>query len=187
MAEPRAIHCHVGAFFKHIEVENLQGRAFRTVAWQAKVGVAQMGPWDACPTLQCADFEVLDQHVGVLQHAHHHATPFGLGHVYTHGALIAVGSSKVRGHGVRWNIAMRPGKRKLLDKARPVDRLTDQFERLEASIRAKVEHPFRVIKRQFGHVKVRYRSLAKNTAQLHTLFALSNLWRGRGRLMGAQA
>ena len=89
--------------------------------------------------------------------------------------------------GVRWNIAMRPGKRKLLDKARSVDSLTDQLERLKASIRAKVEHPFRVIKRQFGHVKVRYRGLAKNTAQLHTLFALSNLWMARGRLMAAQA
>ena len=42
--------------------------------------------------------------------------------------------------------------------------------------RAKVEHPFRVIKRQFGDSKVRYRSLAKNTAQVLTLFALSNLW-----------
>ena len=89
--------------------------------------------------------------------------------------------------GVRWNIAMRPGKRKLLDKARLIDDLTDQLERLKASIRAKVEHPFRVIKRQFGHVKVRYRGLAKNTAQLHTLFALSNLWMARGRLMAAQA
>ena len=54
----------------------------------------------------------------------------------------------------------------LLDKADPMDALTDQVERLKASIRAKVEHPFRVIKRQFGHVKVRYRGLAKNTAQL---------------------
>jgi IS5 family transposase len=89
--------------------------------------------------------------------------------------------------GVRWNIAMRPGKRKLLDKARLVDSLTDQLERLRASIRAKVEHPFRMIKRQFGHLKVRYRGLAKNTAQLHTLFALSNLWMVRGRLTGAQA
>jgi IS5 family transposase len=77
--------------------------------------------------------------------------------------------------GVRWNIAMRPGKRKLLDKTKLVEDLTDQIERIKASIRAKVEHPFRVIKRQFGHVKVRYRGLAKNTAQLHTLFALSNL------------
>ena len=53
----------------------------------------------------------------------------------------------------------------------------------KASIRAKVEHPFRVIKRQFGHVKVRYRGLMKNTAQLHTLFALSNLWMARHRLL----
>ena len=89
--------------------------------------------------------------------------------------------------GVSWNIAMRPGKRKLLDKTRLVDELTDQLERLKASIRAKVEHPFRVIKRQFGHVKVRYRGLAKNTAQLHTLFALSNLWMARRSLMGGKA
>lgn len=48
--------------------------------------------------------------------------------------------------------------------------------------------PFRVIKRQFGHVKVRYRGLAKNTAQLHTLFALSNLWMVRKRFVqGSQA
>ena len=88
---------------------------------------------------------------------------------------------------VRWNIAMRPGKRKLLDKARLVDNLTDQLERVKAGIRAKVEHPFRVIKRQWGHVKVRYRGLAKNTAQLHTLFALSNLWMVRKHLMAMQA
>ena len=88
---------------------------------------------------------------------------------------------------VRWNIAMRPGRRKQLDKTKPLDDLTDQLERLKASIRAKVEHPFRVIKHQFGHVKVRYRGLAKNTAQLHTLFALSNLWMVRANLLGAKA
>ena len=54
-----------------------------------------------------------------------------------------------------------------------------------ASLRAKVEHPFRVIKRQFGHTKVRYRGLAKNTAKLKTLFALSNLWMARRHLMAA--
>ena len=85
--------------------------------------------------------------------------------------------------GVRWNIAMRPGKRRALDKSRESNRLIDELERLKASIRAKVEHQFRVIKRQFGHVKVRYRGLAKNTAQLHTLFALSNLWMARRRLL----
>ena len=61
--------------------------------------------------------------------------------------------------------------------------MNEQAEQLKASVRAKVEHPFRVIKRQFGHVKVRYRGLAKNTAQPITLFALSNIWMVRGRLM----
>ena len=63
-----------------------------------------------------------------------------------------------------------------LDKTTTLGRLTDQLERLKASIRSKVEHPFRVIKRQFGHTKVRYRGLKKNTAQLTTLFALPHLW-----------
>ena len=89
--------------------------------------------------------------------------------------------------GVRWNVAMRPGKRKLLDNSQPLGRMMDELEKLKAGIRAKVEHPFRVIKRQFGHVKVRYRGLAKNTAQLHTLFALSNLWMARRKLAGVQA
>ncbi len=53
---------------------------------------------------------------------------------------------------------------------------TERWEHYKASIRAKVEHPFRVIKRQFGYTKVRYRGLAKNTARVLTLFALSNLW-----------
>ncbi len=88
---------------------------------------------------------------------------------------------------VQWHVAMRPGLRKLQDKADPMDALTDQVERIKASIRAKVEHPLRVIKRQFGHVKVRYRGLAKNTAQLHTLFALANLWMVRKRLTGSLA
>ena len=84
---------------------------------------------------------------------------------------------------VNWHVAMRPGKRKLLDKSTPMGAIQDQLERAKARIRAKVEHPFRVIKRQFGHVKVRYRGLAKNTAQLHTLFALSNLWMVRRTLL----
>ncbi|WP_326542157.1 IS5 family transposase [Pseudorhodoferax sp.] len=88
---------------------------------------------------------------------------------------------------VQWHVAMRPGKRKKLDKTQLLDRMKDDFERTKASIRAKVEHPFRVLKQQFGHVKVRYRGLAKNTAQLHTLFALSNLWMARGKFAGALA
>jgi len=42
-------------------------------------------------------------------------------------------------------------------------------------VHAKVEHPFRVLKRQFDHMKTRYRGLAKNRAQNLTLFALGNL------------
>jgi hypothetical protein len=56
-----------------------------------------------------------------------------------------------------------------------------------SALRALVEHPFRVIKRQFGYNKVRYRGLAKNTAQIVTLFALSNLWQARGRLLAQTA
>ena len=86
----------------------------------------------------------------------------------------------------RWHIALRPGLRRLLDTTDPKDAIAEEMEHVKARIRAKVEHPFRVIKRQFGHVKVRYRGLAKNTAQLHTLFALCNLWMARRHLMAVQ-
>lgn len=54
-----------------------------------------------------------------------------------------------------------------------------------SQLRARVEHPFRIVKRQFGFRKVRYRGLAKNTAQLTTLFALSNLYLVRRQLFAA--
>lgn len=88
---------------------------------------------------------------------------------------------------VRWNFAMRLGKRRALDKKRESNRSIDKLERLKAGIRGKVEHPFRVMKRQFGHVKVCYRELEKNTTQLHTLFAPSSLWMARLKLGGLQA
>ena len=86
--------------------------------------------------------------------------------------------------GVNWHIAMRPGKRRVLDKNSPWGSLLEKAEQLKASVRAKVEHPFRVIKCQFGFTKVRYKGLAKNTAQLMTLFALSNVWMARRHLQG---
>lgn len=46
-------------------------------------------------------------------------------------------------------------------------------------MRAKIEHPFRVIKQQFGYAKVRYWDVQKNTARLTMLFALGNLWMAR--------
>ena len=84
--------------------------------------------------------------------------------------------------GVGWHVATRPGKRRA-QKHTPWGALSEQAEKLKASVRAKVEHPFRVLKCQFGFVKVRYRGLAKNTAQLVTLFALGNLWMARRKLM----
>ena len=54
-------------------------------------------------------------------------------------------------------------------------RILDELEQLKASVRAKVEHPFHIIKNLFGLRKVRYRGLAKNTARLYTLFGLANL------------
>ena len=85
--------------------------------------------------------------------------------------------------GVTWHIAVRPSDRKRMKAGAKLGAILDKIETCKASVRAKVEHPFRVIKRQFGHTKVRYRGLFKNTAQLKTLFALSNLWMARVKLM----
>ena len=79
------------------------------------------------------------------------------------------------GQGPRWHVAMRPGKRRQLDCSHPWARLLEQAEQLKASVRAKVEHPFHVIKNLFRHKKVRYKGLAKNQAQLFSLFGLANL------------
>ncbi|MNY67554.1 hypothetical protein D3C86_2051660 [compost metagenome] len=53
--------------------------------------------------------------------------------------------------------------------------LTKAVERKKAQIRARVEHPFHVVKNLFGHKKTRYKGLAKNTAQMFSLFGLANL------------
>jgi IS5 family transposase len=63
------------------------------------------------------------------------------------------------------------------------DPIDEEINRSIAMVRAKVEHPFRVIKRQFSHMKTRYRGLAKNPAHLFTLFALGNLFLMRRRLL----
>ena len=83
---------------------------------------------------------------------------------------------------VQWHIAGRPSDMAKMPEGRAKARARKQ-EYQKASIRAKVEHPFRVIKRQFGLVKVRFKGLAKNTAHVITLFALSNLWMARRKLI----
>ena len=82
-------------------------------------------------------------------------------------------------------IARKRGKVKAIKNARD-RRQHERWESRIASMRAKVEHPFRVIKRQFGYTKVRYRGLAKNSAQVLTLFALPNLWMTRRQFVPAQ-
>ncbi|MDP4299065.1 IS5 family transposase [Leptothrix discophora] len=89
--------------------------------------------------------------------------------------------------GVTLHVAMRRGKRKLLDPTLSIDALTERIEKLKAGIRPKIEQPFRVIKRQIGYVKIRYRGPAKNTALLVTPMALSNLRMVRGKWSGALA
>ncbi len=83
-----------------------------------------------------------------------------------------------QGRQIQWEIAMRPGKRKALPDT-PIGRLQERIEQAKARIRAKVEHPFRIIKNLFGMKKVSYRGLAKNTARLYTLFGLANLLIGK--------
>lgn len=85
-----------------------------------------------------------------------------------------------------WHVAMRPGKRKALPDTE-LGRMDDQIERIKASIRAKVEHPFHIIKNRFGLRKVRYQGLAKNTAQLFTLLGLANLLIAKRRLFALHA
>ena len=64
--------------------------------------------------------------------------------------------------------------------------MLDNAEQLTASVRAQVEHPFRVIKCQFGFTKLRCTGLAKNTVELIPLFALSNVWLARRQVLGAR-
>ena len=66
---------------------------------------------------------------------------------------------------------------------RPLTKAQRARNRRLSRVRATVEHPFLVVKRLWGHAKVRYRGITKNLAQMHTLFALANLYRVRRQLM----
>ena len=76
--------------------------------------------------------------------------------------------------GVQWRIAARKG---LLASMPAPDR---EIESRKASVRAKVEHPFLIVKRDFGFAKTRYRGISKNLNHLHVLFASAN-WLMRAR------
>lgn len=91
-----------------------------------------------------------------------------------------------QGSTVTWHVAMKPGKRRLLPDT-PLGQLLERIEQAKAGVRGKVEHLFHVLKNLFKHRKARYRGLAKNTAQLLTLFGLANLMLAKRRLMALPA
>ena len=82
---------------------------------------------------------------------------------------------------VKWRIAKR---RKTVQKMAEgwQKSLAQEHEKLKAKIRARVEHPFHVIKNIFKHKKTRYKGIAKNNVQLNMLFGLGNLCMARGKL-----
>ena len=84
-------------------------------------------------------------------------------------------------HELKWRIAKRRKPIKLMSACWQKN-LALAYEKLKASIRAKVERPFHVVKNIFKHKKTRYKEIAKNDAQLNVLFALSNLYLVRGKL-----
>ena len=95
-------------------------------------------------------------------------------------------AKRAEAYGIDGQVAMPMGKRRALHKQTKWGALLDKAEQLKASVQAKKEHPFGVIKCQFGFTKVCYKGLAKNTSQLMTLFAMSNLWMVRRHLLGAR-
>jgi IS5 family transposase len=72
---------------------------------------------------------------------------------------------EMKGKPVKWRVAAKRGKIKAMQEG-PLKDLVIAVERTKAQIRARVEHPFHVVKNLFRHRKVRYKGLAKNTAQL---------------------
>ncbi len=87
-----------------------------------------------------------------------------------------------QGQQVQWYVAAKRGKVKAMAEGK-LKELTQAYEKAKAQVRARVEHPFHIIKNLFKHRKTRYRGLAKNTAQLHSLFALANLLIAKGPLL----
>jgi len=81
----------------------------------------------------------------------------------------------------QWHVSMMNSKRKALSDS-SADQTLELLEKVKSSIRAKVEHPFRIIKRQFGFSKVRYKGMSKNDNHLQTMFALANIYMNRGKL-----
>ena len=83
---------------------------------------------------------------------------------------------------IEWNVAQRRSKITKMAEG-TLKTLTKALERVKAQIRARVEHPFHVVKNLFHYKKTRYKGLAKNEAQLYSLFGLANLVIAKKRLL----
>jgi len=81
-----------------------------------------------------------------------------------------------------WYVAMMNSKRKTLSDC-SAGQMLELLEKVKAIIRSKVEHPFRVIKRQFGFTKVRYKGMGKNDNLLQTMCALANIYMNQRELV----
>ena len=88
---------------------------------------------------------------------------------------------------VDWQIAAKRSTVKKVNEKRPLHAILDELEHAKASIRAKVEHPFHVVKNLFRHRKTRYKGLPKNTAHMFMLFGLGNLVIAKNKLLAWQA
>jgi len=88
---------------------------------------------------------------------------------------------EMEGKKIQFRVAMRPGQRRVLPDTAE-GRLLNLIEMAKAHMRAKGEHPFRVIKQQFGFQKTRLRGMAKNRCKVHVLAALTNLFLACNRL-----
>ena len=93
---------------------------------------------------------------------------------------------RATGQEVRWHIAKR---RTTIEKMAEgwQKSLAQAYEKLKAQVRARVEHPFHVVKNIFRYKKTRYQGLAKNDSQINVLFALSNLYMVREKLRPSRA
>ena len=69
---------------------------------------------------------------------------------------------------------------------RPLTAADEEMNRVKSRVRSMVEHPFRVLKCQFGYRRVRYRGLQRNASHQCTLVALINLYQFRKPLMSSQ-
>ena len=102
---------------------------------------------------------------------------------FVHGDAGYIGADKrLSRKRIKWRIAAKRGRIKAMHDS-PLKTAIQELETLKAKIRARVEHPFRVLKKEWGFEKVRFKGLAKNTAHVITLFALSNLWMVRSKLL----